>query len=65
MLSFYTKEPFTEDSKPYYNVIAALAEDVDNEVVQTIVEYYQSEGTGKVIEESSKGSQFPVWDKAE
>lgn len=58
-------EPVTEDSKPYYNVIAALAEDVDNEVFQTIVAYYQSEGTAKVIEESSKGSQFPVWDQAE
>ena len=58
-------EPVTEDSKPYYNVIAALAEDVDNETFQTIVEYYQSEGTAKVIEESSKGSQFPVWDQAE
>lgn len=58
-------EPVTEDSKPYYNVIAALAEDIDNEVFQTIVAYYQSEGTAKVIEESSKGSQFPVWDQAE
>ncbi|MFZ2675327.1 MAG: MetQ/NlpA family ABC transporter substrate-binding protein [Trichococcus flocculiformis] len=58
-------EPVTEDSKPYYNVIAALSEDVDNEVFQTIVAYYQSEGTAKVIEESSKGSQFPVWDEAE
>ena len=57
-------EPVTEDSKPYYNVIAALAEDVDNETFQTIVAYYQSEGTAKVIEESSKGSQFPVWDEA-
>ena len=58
-------EPVTEDSKPYYNVIASLSEDVDNEVFQTIVAYYQSEGTAKVIEESSKGSQFPVWDEAE
>ena len=58
-------EPVTEDSKPYYNVIAALAEDINNEVFQTIVAYYQSEGTAKVIEESSKGSQFPVWDQAE
>ncbi|NCB66941.1 MAG: MetQ/NlpA family ABC transporter substrate-binding protein, partial [Bacilli bacterium] len=41
-------EPVTEDSKLYYNVIAALSEDVDNEVFQTIVAYYQSEGTAKV-----------------
>ena len=58
-------EPVTDASKPYYNVIAAQAEDVDNETYQTIVSYYQSEGTAKVIAEASKGSQFPVWDKAE
>lgn len=57
-------EPVTADSKPYYNVIAALAEDADNETFQKIVAYYQSEGTAKVIEEASKGSQFPVWEKA-
>ncbi|WP_319468098.1 MetQ/NlpA family ABC transporter substrate-binding protein [uncultured Trichococcus sp.] len=56
-------EPVTEDSKPYYNVIAALSEHIDNETFQTIVAYYQSEGTAKVIEEASKGSQFPVWDE--
>ena len=58
-------EPVTDASKPYYNVIAAQAEDVDNETYKTIVSYYQSEGTAKVIDESSKGSQFPVWDEAE
>ena len=46
-------EPVTEDSKPYYNVIAALAEDVDNEVFQTIVAYYQSKERPK----SSKNLQ--------
>lgn len=58
-------EPVTEASKPYYNVIAAPADAVDNATYKTIVSYYQSEGTAKVIEEASKGSQFPVWDKAE
>lgn len=57
-------EPVTEDSKPYYNVIAARPEDVDNEVYQTIVEYYQTEGTAEVITETSKGSQFPIWEQA-
>lgn len=56
-------EPVNEDSKPYYNVIAARPEDVDNEVYQTIVEYYQSEGTKQVIEETTKGSSIPVWDQ--
>ncbi len=56
-------EPVTEDSKPYYNVIVARTEEADNEVYQTIVEYYQSEGTAEVIEESSKGSSIPIWDQ--
>lgn len=59
------REPVTEDSKPYYNVIASRPEDVDNEVYKTIVEYYQSEGTAKVIDESSRGSNIPVWDQIE
>lgn len=54
-------EPVTEESTPYYNVIAARSEDLENEVYLTIVEYFQSEGTAKVIEESTKGSQIPVW----
>lgn len=54
-------EPVTEESTPYYNVIAARSEDVENEVYVTIVEYFQSEGTAEVIKESTKGSQIPVW----
>ncbi|UJF15903.1 MetQ/NlpA family ABC transporter substrate-binding protein [Jeotgalibaca sp. MA1X17-3] len=54
-------EPVTEESTPYYNVIAARSEDVENEIYLTIVEYFQSEGTADVIQEISKGSQIPVW----
>lgn len=54
-------EPITEESTPYYNVIAARSEDVENETYLKIVEYFQSEGTAKVIKDSSKGSQFPIW----
>ena len=56
-------EPVSDDSQPYYNVIASRAEDADSELYRTIVEYYQSEGTAQVIEESSKGSSIPVWDE--
>lgn len=56
-------EAVTEESKPYYNVIVSRPEDVDNEVYKTIVEYYQSEGTKEVIQESSKGSSIPIWDQ--
>lgn len=56
-------EPVTEESQPYYNVIAVRSEDKDHEVYQKIVEYYQTEETAKVIEESSKGSNIPIWDQ--
>ena len=55
-------EPVTEDSKPYYNVIASRPDETDNEVYKTIVEYYQTEETKEVIEETSAGSSIPVWD---
>ena len=54
-------EPVTEESDPYFNVIAAREEDKDNEVYQKIVAAYQSDGTKKVIEDTSKGSSIPVW----
>lgn len=54
-------EPVTEESTPYYNIIAARSEDLENEAYLTVVNYFQSEGTAKVIEESTKGSQLPVW----
>lgn len=54
-------EPVTEESDPYFNVIAAREEDKDNEIYQKIVAAYQSDGTKKVIEDTSKGSSIPVW----
>lgn len=57
-------EAVNEDSKPYYNVIAAKDSRKDEEVFKTIVKYYQSDETAAVIKESSKGSSIPVWDGA-
>lgn len=54
-------EPVTEESDPYFNVIAVREEDKDNEIYQKIVAAYQSDGTKKVIEDTSKGSSIPVW----
>lgn len=55
-------EPVDEQSDPYINIIAARAEDQDNELYQTIVAAYQSEDTKEVIEETSAGSSIPAWD---
>lgn len=55
-------EPVTEESVPYYNVIAAHPDNVDNDTFKTIVAYYQTDTTAAVIKEASKGSQFPIWE---
>lgn len=54
-------EPISETSKPYYNVIAARAEDKDSELYQKVVAAYQTEAVKEVIAESSKKSSVPVW----
>ena len=57
-------EPVTAASAPYCNVIAARSADVDNETYKAVVKYYQTDATAQVIVDSTKGSQFPVWDGA-
>ncbi|SPF69477.1 NLPA lipoprotein [Propionibacterium ruminifibrarum] len=57
-------EEVGEESTPYYNVIAARAEDTDNETYKKVVEYYQSDAVAQTITESTKGSQIAVWDGA-
>ncbi|MFJ8235599.1 MetQ/NlpA family ABC transporter substrate-binding protein [Ureibacillus sp. NPDC094379] len=49
-----------ETAKPFINVIAAKAKDVENDVYQKIVEIYQSEETAKLIEETYNGNFIPV-----
>lgn len=55
-------EPVDKNSKPYINIVAARKEDKDNEIYKKLVkEYYQTEETAKVLEETSKGSTIPAW----
>lgn len=54
-------EPVNEDSTPYYNVISVRKADVENKTYQTVVKYFQTDGTAKVIKESSKGASVPIW----
>jgi D-methionine transport system substrate-binding protein len=56
-------EPVDETSRPYVNIIVARAEDKDKEVYEKIVTAYQQDATKKVIEETSKGSNIPAWEK--
>lgn len=55
-------EPVTDASQPYYNLIAARAEDKDNPVYKRIVEEYQSQEIGDLMIEIYDGAQFPVWE---
>ena len=48
----------SESAYPYVNIIAARAEDKDNEVYQKIVELYHTEEVRKAIDEEFKGGQF-------
>lgn len=55
-------EPVADSSKPYYNVIAARADEADNDVYQTVVRYYQTDEVKAIIEEVTKKSSIPVWE---
>ena len=57
-------EPVAESSKPYYNVIAVREDETDNEVYNTILEYYQTDEVAAIIDEMSAGSSIPVWEGA-
>ncbi|WP_420918540.1 MetQ/NlpA family ABC transporter substrate-binding protein [Tetragenococcus halophilus] len=54
-------EPVAESSKPYYNVIAAREDEQDNEIYQTVVDYYQTDEVKEVIDDMTQGSSIPVW----
>ena len=50
----------SETAKPYINLIAASAEEADNEAYLKIVELYQQEDTAEFIIEHTKGGQIPT-----
>lgn len=47
-----------ENAYPYVNIIAARAEDKDNEVYKKIIELYHTEEIEKAISEDTNGGQF-------
>jgi len=46
----------------YKNVVAARAEDVDNEVYKKVVAEYQTEETKALIAETTANTDIPAWD---
>lgn len=51
----------SETAKPYINIIAAKAENEDDERLQQIVELYQSDDTKEFIEETFEGNYLPTF----
>lgn len=54
-------EEATEGDNPYVNVIVARSDEADDEVLQRIVEIYQTDETKELIIEDSKGASIPVF----
>lgn len=54
-------EEATPGENPYVNVIVARSEDADDEVLNRIVELYQTDDTKEIIIEDSKGASIPVF----
>lgn len=59
--SIYLEDPEDPDVKIYVNVIAARAEDKDNEAYKELVSYYQTEETKKDYDKFTNGAWIPSW----
>nr|WP_263324396.1 MetQ/NlpA family ABC transporter substrate-binding protein [Neobacillus sp. Marseille-Q6967] len=51
----------SDTATPYINIIAARAEDKDNETYKRLAELYQEEDTAKFIEKEFDGGQIPTF----
>ena len=59
--SIFLEDPEDPDVKIYVNVIAARAEDKDNEAYKELVSYYQTEETKKDYDKFTNGAWIPSW----
>lgn len=51
-----------EGTELYWNVIAARAEDKDNETYKKVIDAFQTKETAEIIKESSQNNRIPVFD---
>ena len=54
-------EDASSGDNPYINVIVAQSDRADDEILNRIVELYQSEDTKEIIIKDSKGASIPVF----
>lgn len=60
--AIYLEDPKNERSKNFINVIAVKEENKDNEDIKNLVDnYYFTDQTKKIIEDTFKGSVIPMW----
>lgn len=59
--AIYLEDPENPDAKIYVNVIAARAEDKDNEAYKELVKYYQTYETKKDYDKYTNGAWIASW----
>ena len=59
--AIYLEDPEDPDAKIYVNVIAARAEDKDNEAYKELVKYYQTDETKKDYDKYTNGAWIASW----
>ena len=59
--AIFLEDPENPDAKIYVNVIAARAEDKDNEVYKELVKYYQTDETKKDYDTYTNGAWIASW----
>lgn len=59
--AIFLEDPENPDAKIYVNVIAARAEDKDNEAYKELVKYYQTDETKKDYDKYTNGAWIASW----
>ncbi len=60
--AIYLEDPEDSDKQIYVNIVATTQDKKDSDILKDIIDnYYHTDQTKKVVEESSKGSEFPAW----
>ncbi len=56
------EDPEDPDKQIYVNIVATSQDKKDSAILKDIIDnYYHTDQTKKVVDESSKGSEFPAW----
>lgn len=60
--ALFLEDPKDPDKQIYVNVIATTQANKDSAILKDLVDnYYHTDQTKKIVDESSKGSEFPAW----